>query len=228
MAGIEHQVGILGGAQQGEGQGAGDVVIHPPPAPASAHFVPVGVQHRGRDAPTHRDFVAVLSCPLTDRGVPRSVRVWRLRATAPAGASPTATAGAASTSSADEGGEGVAELAGVLLGQFDLVHAPVEAEGHRLGGLGPVEVIHQPHTHSPCHGPRPIREVPMPSALMVLAPAPFATVPDPPGRSRAVDVVALASVISSATVGLTGVHRPLERPSHGQDSSTNQRAAKPC
>ena len=180
-AGIEHQVGILGGAQQGEGQGAGDVVIHPPPAPASAHFVPVGVQHRGRDAPTHRDFVAVLSCPLTDRGVPRSVRVWRLRATAPAGASPTATAGAASTSSADEGGEGVAELAGVLLGQFDLVHAPVEAEGHRLGGLGPVEVIHQPHTHSPCHGPRPIREVPMPSALMVLAPAPFATVPDPPG-----------------------------------------------
>jgi hypothetical protein len=48
------------------------------------------------------------------------------------------------------------------------------------------------------------------------------------GRSRAVNVVALASVISSATVGLTGVHRPLERPSHGQDSSTNQRAAKPC
>jgi hypothetical protein len=39
---------------------------------------------------------------------------------------------------------------------------------------------------------------------------------------------ALASVISSATVGLTGVHRPLERRSHGQDSSTNQRAAKPC
>ena len=66
--------------------------IHRPP-PASAHFVPVRLQHRGRDAPTHRDFVAVLSCPLTDRGVPRSVRVWRLRATAPAGASPTATAG---------------------------------------------------------------------------------------------------------------------------------------
>ena len=82
-AGIELQVSIHGGGQQGEGHGAGDVVIHPPPAPASAHFVPVRLQHRGRDATTHRDFVAVLSCPLTDRGVPRSVRVWRLRATPP-------------------------------------------------------------------------------------------------------------------------------------------------
>ena len=62
--------------------------------------MPVGLQHRGRDATTHRDFVAVLSCPLTDRGVPRSVRVWRLRATAPAGASPTATAGDAASAAA--------------------------------------------------------------------------------------------------------------------------------
>ena len=183
-------------------------------------------------APTHRDFVAVLSCPLTDRGVPRSVRVWRLRATAPARASPTATAGAASTSSADEGGEGVAELAGVLLGQFDLVHAPVEAEGHRLGGLGPVEVIESRSSTSltrtvratvrvrsekcPCH-PRSWSSRQRPSQ-----PSPTRL------DSRAVDVVAVASVISSATVGLTGAHRPLEGPSHGQDSSRNQRAAKPC
>ena len=68
----------------------------------------------------------------------------------------------------------------------------------------------------------------MPSAHMVLAPAPFATHPPTRLDSRAVDVIALAPVISSATVGLTGAHRPLERPSHGQDSSTNQRAGKPC
>jgi hypothetical protein len=84
-----------------------------------------------------------------------ALRLWRLRTTA-AGASPPRAATTASTSSADERGEGVPELGRVLLGQVQLVLAPIKAEGHSLGGLGPVDVVYQPLSHNPCHGPLPI------------------------------------------------------------------------
>jgi hypothetical protein len=47
--------------------------------------------------------------------------------------------------------EVVAQLAGVLVGQVDLVRDAIEGEGHRLGSLSTVDVVDQHHFDTLSH-----------------------------------------------------------------------------